>query len=588
MKRHQGLLILTVFLLAALLVGCSDKSTSLDVGGGGGTAATATAVGIDVCNNCHANTAVNGEAVFLAWSVSRHGNSNDSPSYPPSASCIPCHDPDGDSANLIGYAGPGSTPAPRNVVGCEACHGGGSLHFGVGPIGFFAKVATTGKSSQYNTCTGCHPDSNPFHSVTTEPELIIIDTHFDNGARAAGSDLQGYVIRTALETSCGDCHIAHEFDLTENLQWKASAHGDVAGAGWKNYDWKLASRQSCQQCHTTTGFVNYTNDQLTYDPANNVFAAVDNQSEMLYCYGCHQSGEHGMLAARRVVDNAYLQAGPGTANTVVITGQGDSELCINCHSGREPGAQIKANLAASPTGPDNTSFGSFNSHYLLAAATLFQDNTFSAADNQFIGPGAYQFVGKSYAKPSLFEHDIIGTPADPTATTAAARKQGACVGCHMTSPAGASNDPTYGSHIFLPFHLDGAGAIDNVTSASCVGCHVGGLALTPAGLNNLKTVYKNRIAELKTALEGVGIFYNINRYPYFYANAGSTTQFKTWATKAASLGLSTEDLVGIAYNLNYFSHEPGAWAHNDYYTQRVLFDSIEKLGVAPTFTRDPS
>ena len=573
MKRHRGLFILTVFAVASLLVGCGDKSSSLDVGGGGGVAATATAVGIDVCNNCHANSAVNGEAIFLGWSLSRHGNSNDSPSYPLSAICIPCHDPDGDSAELIGYAGPGSTPAPRNVVGCEACHGGGSLHFGVGPIGFYAQVATAGRSAQYNTCIPCHPDSSPYYSLTTYPERNILDTHFDNGARAVGSDIQGYVLRPALETACTDCHISHEFDLTENLQWKSSAHGDVAGEAWKHYEWKGADRQDCQRCHTTTGFVNYTNDQLGYNPANNVFVAAGNQSEMLYCYGCHRLGERGMRAARRAVDNAYLPVGPGRTDTMVIAGLGDSIICMNCHSGREPGSQVKANLAATSTGPDNTSFGSFNSHYLLAGATLFQDNSFSAADNQFIGPGAYQFVGNDYAKPIVFAHDVVGGSTS-----------GPCVGCHMTSPD-VAGDSTTGTHSFLPIRHDVTGAVTAVTSTSCnsVACHDGDM--TAVALEVLKQEYQDHIAELKAALQTIGIYYNKNSYPYFYANAGFTVQFKTWASKAAGLGISTEDLVGAAYNLNYFTYEPGAYTHNSVYASRVLYDSIDKVGGSPTFAR---
>jgi hypothetical protein len=577
MKRHGALIVLLALATAVMLAGCwgSSKSTSVTVGGGGGTAATATNVGIDVCHNCHSATAQNGVGIFDAWKTGRHGNDNNSPAYSLSSSCAACHDPQGDGILLTNISGFTST---RPVIGCEACHGGGSEHYGVGPIGgptagYYAVAATTGQSSQYNTCTGCHQDSSPYHS--TESWNYITDTHFDNGARAVNTTIQGYVIRKALNTACTDCHNPHSAGLTENLQWAASAHGEFGGEGWKHYDWKLSSRRDCQRCHTTTGFVNYVTDQSTYNAANNVFVATDNQAEMLYCYGCHQLGSGGFLVARRAVDNAYLPSGPGVNNTTTITGLGSSELCINCHSGREPGSQVKANLAASPTGPDNTSFGSFNSHYLLAGATLFQDNTFSVSDNQFIGPGAYQFVGNNYANPTAFTHNTIGGST-----------QGPCVGCHMTSPNVTGNNAT-GKHSFLPFTYT-SGAVDNITSTQCASCHgVTTSALSVVGINASRTTYATRVAELKTDLESRGIYYNSASYPYFYSDNtwASSKQFKTWATKAGTLGISTEDLVGVAFNLNYFTHEPGAYAHNDVYTYRVLYDSIIKIGVTPSFGR---
>lgn len=603
MKRDSGTFLFIALALAMLLPGCwgSSKSTSVSVGGGGGVLATATAVGIDKCYNCHANTAIDGTRIFEGWALSRHANYDNSydgwddlvegttsyhgyrPGYDPAEqdTCGVCHNPNDDALNLAMYVGPGSGTTPRFVVGCEACHGGGSLHFGVGPIGGptlgeYAVAASTGQSSQYNTCRSCHGDT--FH--TTRTYRLISDTHFDNGARAVGSDIQGYVIRKALNTSCTDCHLTHRFSLVENRAWHLSAHGDFAGAAWNHYDWKQSNRQACQRCHTTTGYVNYTSDQASYNPANNVFVATDNQSEMLYCYGCHQVDEGGMMEARRTVASAYLPGGPGANDNVEITGKGNSELCINCHSGREAGSQVKAILAGltNPGGADNVSFGTFNSHYLAAAGTLFQDNTFSAADNTFTGPGAYQFPGKNYAKVSYFEHDSIPY------TTGNGEEGGPCVGCHMSSPNNDNNYET-GTHSFMPVIHDNNDVMTELTSTKCAECHAGAYTITVDDLNTLEEEYDARKDELQTALESIGIYYNSGAYPYFYADAAFTTQFKTWQSEAASLGIATADLIGAAFNLNYLTHDPGAYVHNDIYTNRVLYDSIEKVGATPSFAR---
>jgi cytochrome c5 len=182
MKRNSILSALLAVGITALLAGCwgSEKSTSVEVTGGGSVIASATAVGIDKCHNCHANTAVGAARIFDAWAGSRHANLDNTvnpvdnlvhgtePSTT-SGTCTDCHDPDVDSVNLAMYAGPGNSATARSVIGCEGCHGGGSLHFGVGPIGgpalaTYAKPATTGQSSQYNTCIGCHEANSPSHS----------------------------------------------------------------------------------------------------------------------------------------------------------------------------------------------------------------------------------------------------------------------------------------------------------------------------------------------------------------------------------------------------------------------------------------
>jgi hypothetical protein len=689
-----------------LFAGCwgSSKSASLQLTGGSSVADTATAVGIQKCFTCHqnrldvSNPADNATTIFNDWQGSIHalGSSShvDYATMAASGCSLKCHDPNGDGKNLLALG----IASEKPVVGCEGCHGGGSEHFGVGPMaypkpdatvcgqchdanmphlayhpnglggkdnpGIYAAYAASAhsrsaadgshgsptiaarcsrchtdegarkyslndnvssgspidcsvlnpaltefgavqcrtchkahkspellasasidntKSAQYNTCTRCHQETPQIH---TGHSAQIAKTHYDNGARAVGSKLTGFVVRKAAGSACTDCHNPHSADLTENKQWHASAHGDFNGEAWKHYDFKGASRQSCQRCHTTTGFSNYIANQAGYNPANNVFVAKDNQAEMLYCYGCHKMNATGFTVARVAVENAYLPAGPDNTSTITISGKGNSELCLNCHSGQIAGSQ----LAAKSVGLDlnNTTFGSFNSHYLSAGMTIFQDNTGN-------GTAGYQFAGKNYAKPVYYAHDKIGTTAATHGTTQlwADNTSGPCVGCHMTTPNSAT-DPTVGKHRFRVFSYDNADAITGITSATCVKCHEGNYALTVAGVTEAREAFETRIALLKGALDNAGIYYAPASYPYFFNDStlrASANQYKTWTTAAATISaatgntISAAELIGVAFNLNYLNREPGAWAHNNIYSNRLLFDSLEKLGIAPGFTR---
>lgn len=579
MKRHHGLYVITALALAALLAGCwgSDKSTSLELTQTGNVVAAAAAVGIDKCHNCHSSTAVNGVKIFDDWASSRHANLDNSfdaydnslgatnyhglrPGYEAgeAATCGVCHDPNGDSANIAKYSGSGSGTTVRNVVGCEACHGGGEQHFGVGPIGgpstgFYAVAATTGQSSQYNTCTKCHEETSTEH---TEAYRLISDTHYDNAARTVGSNIQGYVIRKTVDTACVDCHNPHTADLSRNRQWHASKHGKFDGEGWKHYKWTDANRASCQRCHTTTGLINFLTSPSTYNASGNVFSwmsttGTDNRSEMLYCYGCH-TNYYGGLRDPGAITATYTGVSPEPTYPDV----NGSNICMACHTGRENGGTIKASTGNFA----NLSF--INSHYLTAGATLFTES-------------GYEYDNVSYANASNFEHDKIGSTDAPGTGS-----NGPCVGCHMSSTTNPS-DPTQGKHRFSPVGLDNTGSGEIITTPVCAVCHTT-YPMTITDLNNVEEEADTGLSVLDNVLRVRGYVF-ASAYPYFFKtpdNTASANAVKNWSKRYdGTVGDNTvgKKNMGAAFNYNLLAHDPGFFAHNFRYTKRLIYDSIDWL-----------
>jgi hypothetical protein len=316
---------------------------------------------------------------------------------------------------------------------------------------------------------------------------------------------------------------------------------ETEGAAWVRSDFKGASRQSCQKCHTATGFRNFADDPVNYDPANNLFIATGEQREMLYCWSCHTSNA-GNLCDPGVFANVSEYSTPA-ARISAVPDIGGSNICMTCHSGRKSGQGIKDKDLVTEIQGNN--FGGFNSHYLAVGGILFRT----------IG---YEFSALDYTNVMAFSHDLIGTTGDPDMGN-----NGPCVGCHMKTANG---------HEFVNV-VKSAGQVTDITAYNnvCSKCHADKATLITR-LNDLDTGYNDALDEIVTLLASLPtpIYYGTS-YPYFFNVAAPQiypNAFKAWPDK---------DTIGAAFNLKLLKHMPGAYAHNYEYTRRLIYDSIDFL-----------
>jgi hypothetical protein len=488
----------------------------------------------------------------------------------------------------------------------------------------YATFTGYGWSDQFITCTSCHQlltsSATPtlldetYHAPVDSAgttvnaygawDEVIADTHFDDTATT--DVIEGYVIDPSAthfdgaknntnSGACLDCHNPHDADTTNHEQWAESAHGgEIAtlkatavtaasatdatdavkaavytagvtngtgkGQAWVHYDFKDATRQACQRCHTSTGFRNFANDPANYDETANTFIASGGEKEMLYCWACHTDNvgtlrNPGTMTASALPYESNLDtvstATPTPTRISLIGDIDGSNLCIACHSGRVSGQEIKDATDIAKN------FGSFNSHYLAAGGSLYRTTGYEYATDS---DGA----ALSYENASYYGHIKIGSSdADGTGSN------GPCVGCHM------SNNTE--GHTFMPFIKDATtGAVTSIETTTCgvTGCHEAGgdYAMTAATLTTEEEEYTESLEALKAQLATKGIYHG-SGYPYFFSVSDSASQsfgtaYAAWADK---------DTLGSAYNLNLLMHEPGGFAHNRYYVKRLIYDSIDWL-----------
>jgi len=583
--------LLAVLLSAALLGGCGNSTSGVPPASG--TTTGATTVGINVCTSCHTVQTAD-------WLTSKHANaaggdlnSAGSPTLGgnyTAPACGRCHDPNGDSANIIAAGSIGNVARP--VVGCEACHGGGSLHYGSGPISLISNTTgtvlggTVTVSGQFVMCTNCHElldssgtttNPNPAHLATapTGTQNYITDTHFATpGVWTGGTNanentifITGYAMDYSDERVCSTCHNPHK-PASQNREWALSGHADknfenlnstdppsgyFSGA-WAHYNWSLSSNRACQRCHTTTGFAAYADALRT---GNSSLASAirlgtasapplltpnaNFKPEMLKCNGCHTDTRGTLRNPGPITANYDFVSGGNTYAKASHTypAVAGSNVCMTCHVGRQSGDTIKGlNDPALLSAGTITSFdfgnkGFINSHYLSAGGQVFTAT-------------GYEFGGRSYNNIPEYRHDKIGTPAtqqlSPRVNTGS---NGPCIGCHMSRPN------KNGNHLFLPVTRSATaiGQIDGIASEVCFNCHGPSPTVILEMINTEKGQFKGALDALKDQLKLRRGYYFFPFSPYFYLTSsfsdpkGTCTNnvpVKNWLTGADHSGAGGE------------------------------------------------
>jgi len=280
---------------------------------------------------------------------------------------------------------------------------------------------------------------------------------------------------------------------------------------------------SCARCHSATGL-----PQFIKEGAN-----ISNEiANGFMCSTCHNEEawpERYAVASVKFPSGAEVSFGGKDADGNFVAN--DSNLCIECHQGRESKKSVDASLAKF-TDPDGVDAGIRfrNIHYFAAGATLF------GADVQ----GAYMYDGKEYA--GYFEAHPLNKCQDCHDVHALQPKVEACAGCHGTDEVEKIrlNAPDY----------DGDGDT------------------TEGVKSELDTLAEALYAQMQAYAEGTGnpITYNAAAYPYFFGADGKG--YAAW----------TPRLLKAAYNYQYYQKDPGAFVHNGKFVAQFLIDSIQDLG----------
>jgi hypothetical protein len=492
-------------------------------------------VGATSCGQCHTDP-------FDDWADTPHVFAflNLSSADRNNPVCLQCHN---------------TTQNPLEGVQCEACHGPGGLHFGIGPIEL---------SYQETVCQDCH----------------------DNDALLSASHSEIYP------------------------QWEVSGHADELAAAWHEFsDEATGSHKStypiemsndsdgnfvCFQCHNGIGSLSYNKDIILTPAATTV--EENATAECATCHDPHKETATKTNALGDITTTKHVRLPEALSfNTSVSSSVpsvyrvftfldgneippriGNGIICLFCHQGRSSGFILNTRRFGSAT----KSFE--NDHYLAAGAVLW-------------GRNGYEYLNRLYTRD--IAHNKNGAADD-----------GNCMGCHMNN----SNTGTEGGHTWKMVSEAG---VENVLACNVAGCHDGGAAggpvtafedfFIPNGVDydgdtvvegvareiggiNLDPVtgapIDGLLGALVVTIESAppnGFKYIPTSYPYFFKTDGVTRPDSAdW----------TNTSLAAAFNLNMLfktvkqdsplpagGFKGAVNVHNPYYTIQLLVDSLESL-----------
>ena len=341
-------------------------------------------------------------------------------------------------------------------------------------------------------------------------------------------------LNVALDSSSS---IATPVDLTGTHRTD-EGHFDGSSEAWRHWDEDGEVPGSCAKCHSAEGLPIFIENET------NIAADISNG---LLCSTCHENlTDYTRRTVEEVTFPSGLSADLGD----------DSNLCMNCHQGREAKATVDEEIAADP-GP----YRFINIHYYAAAASLF------GADIE----GGYEFDGKSYAG----QNDYGGAHGGNYTT---------CVECHMGTKGSAANK----SH-----------NVAKPNSANCA-CH-GGTSpsfefkgfrpssaldfdgdedVSESQWSELHGLEEALYAELQAYASAAGkpIIY-AESYPYFFNDTnGNGTADEDEISSSNRYEDFDATLLKAAFNYQVSKKEPCGYIHNATYIAQLMVDSIGALG----------
>ncbi len=348
--------------------------------------------------------------------------------------------------------------------------------------------------------------------------------------------------------------ISKPVDMTK-LHRDDSGHFAGDTMPFRDWDGEGEVPAGCAKCHSATGLpeflANNGTEVVTKSGVQITGVVGQPVANGFACSTCHDEAN---WPNRLAVTSVPFPSGVSLTFSTEKDADGnlkpvDSNLCIECHQGRESTVTVNNYLAGRPDDTVDPKIGFKNVHYFAAGATLFGD----------AAKGAYEYDGQKYLGQNTVHP--LNKCTDCHEVHELSVKVDACKGCH-TSVASSAD-------------LEKIRATTDTTDWNGNGDVTEGVS---AEIDGFRTALYAAIQAYAEKTAGTPIVYDAESYPYFFVDANKDGKADTNDKGPISYNAWTPRLLKAAYNYQYSIKDPGAFAHNPQYVMQFLYDSIKDLG----------
>ena len=315
--------------------------------------------------------------------------------------------------------------------------------------------------------------------------------------------------------------------------WASSAHADHKAEPFNHWNKEGVIPAECARCHSTIGFRDYVGADGSTPFKVDHPAPV---GTVITCVACHN-------------DKTVRLSKVIFPSGITVDHLGPDARCMTCHQGRESTASVNKALAGIPDDQVAPKLDFINVHYFAAGATLYGNQV----------KVGYQYPGKKYV--GRFEHRAPYTTCTAChATHTLAVKVDDCAACHKEVTDKAS------------LHLIRADKIDRDGTGNLNE----GVAQQ---IDRLRGMLLAAIQEYAKQVVKKPVVYSAADFPYFFVDTNGDGKPDKAETKFPNRYKAwTPRMMKAAYNYQFVTKDPGAFAHNPNYVTELLHDSIADLG----------
>jgi hypothetical protein len=374
-------------------------------------------------------------------------------------------------------------------------------------------------------------EADAFASWT--PRLLKAAYNYQTSVKDGGQYVHGgkYIIEL-LYDSIEDLNqaIAEQVDMTAMHRIDP---GHFAGSeeAFRHWDAEGVVPGNCAKCHSDIGLPIFLSEgvNVSVTPSNG-----------LACATCHDDLEE---YTRYEVASVKFPSG-----AVIDSGENDTNLCMNCHQGRESGVSVDRLIGATEPDAKSETLRFLNPHYFAAGATRHGTEA----------KGAYEYADKEYV--GFFDHGNVNECIDCHQTHALEVEAETCAECH--EEVATTEDMVDVRYNFVDYDGDG----DDEEGVYFE-------------IQDLRAALWAAAQAYAVETAGSAIAYDDHSYPYFFVDTnGNGTADEEEVNGDNRFNDWTPRLLRAAYNYQYSGKDPGAYVHNPQYIIQTLMDSIEDIG----------